>query len=40
MSGASAQDIAAIPGRKTLQMVRSYTHLSTEHTSKVLAKMW
>ena len=39
MSGASLAEIAAILGHKTLQMVKRYTHLSTEHTAQVLERM-
>jgi len=39
MSGASPLDIAGLLGHKTLQMVRRYSHLSSQHLSGVVAKM-
>ncbi|MCZ6803422.1 MAG: site-specific integrase [Proteobacteria bacterium] len=39
MSGATLTEIAEILGHKTLQMVKRYSHLTEQHTSKVVAKM-
>jgi len=39
MSGATLTEISAILGHKTLQMVKRYSHLTEQHTSKVVAKM-
>lgn len=39
MSGATLTEIAEVLGHKTLQMVKRYSHLSEQHTSKVVAKM-
>ena len=39
MRGASAPELAAILGHKTLQMVKRYAHLSDQHTSTVVAEM-
>lgn len=39
MNGASLAEIAEILGHKTLQMVKRYSHLSEQHTSKVLESM-
>jgi len=39
MSGATLVDIAEILGHKTLQMVKRYSHLTEQHTAKVVAKM-
>ena len=39
MNGATTQDIAAILGNKTLQMVQRYSHLSEPHTRGVVESM-
>jgi len=39
MNGASATEIAALLGHKTLQMVRRYAHLSDEHLDKIVDAM-
>ncbi len=39
MSGATLTEIAEVLGHKTLQMVKRYSHLSEQHTSKIVAKM-
>ena len=39
MSGATLAELAEILGHKTLQMVKRYSHLTEQHTSKVVAKM-
>ncbi len=39
MNGATLIDISAILGHKTLQMVKRYSHLTEQHTSKVLTSM-
>jgi integrase len=39
MSGATLTEIADILGHKTLQMVKRYSHLTEQHTSKVVSKM-
>jgi site-specific recombinase XerD len=39
MNGASIPEIAEVLGHKTLQMVKRYSHLTEQHTSKVVAKM-
>lgn len=39
MGGASLAEIAEILGHKTLQMVKRYSHLSTDHVSSVVSKM-
>ncbi len=39
MNGASASEIAAILGHKTLAMVRRYAHLSDGHVGSVIEKM-
>lgn len=39
MNGATTGEIAEILGHKTLQMVKRYSHLSEQHTSKVVARM-
>jgi len=39
MSGASIPEIAEVLGHKTLQMVKRYSHLTEQHTAKVVAKM-
>lgn len=39
MNGATTQDIAAILGHKTLQMVQRYSHLSEPHTRGVVESM-
>lgn len=39
MNGATLAEIAEILGHKTLQMVKRYSHLTEQHTSKVVAKM-
>ena len=39
MSGATLAEIAEILGHKTLAMVKRYSHLTEQHTSKVVARM-
>lgn len=39
MNGATTVDIADVLGHKTLAMVKRYSHLSEQHTSKVVASM-
>jgi len=39
MSGATLAEIAEVLGHKTLQMVKRYSHMTEQHTSKVVAKM-
>lgn len=39
MSGATLAEIAEILGHKTLQMVKRYSHMTEQHTAKVVAKM-
>jgi integrase len=39
MNGATLTEIADILGHKTLQMVKRYSHLTEQHTSKVVSKM-
>jgi integrase len=39
MNGATTAEIAEILGHKTLQMVKRYSHLTEQHTSKVLERM-
>ncbi len=39
MNGASVAEIAGVLGHKTWAMTKRYSHLSQEHTSKVLANM-
>jgi len=39
MSGATLTDISAILGHKTLQMVKRYSHLTEQHTAKVVTAM-
>jgi integrase len=39
MNGATTVDIAGVLGHKTLAMVKRYSHLSEQHTSKVVAAM-
>lgn len=39
MNGASASEIAAVLGHKTLAMVKRYAHVSNEHTSSIVASM-
>jgi len=39
MNGATLADIAEILGHKTLQMVKRYSHLTEQHTSRVVARM-
>ena len=39
MNGATLQEIAAILGHKTLNMVKRYAHLSEQHTAKVVNRM-
>jgi integrase len=39
MSGATLTEIADVLGHKTLQMVKRYSHLSEQHTSKIVTKM-
>ena len=39
MNGATASEIAAVLGHKTLAMVKRYAHLSESHTASVLARM-
>jgi integrase len=39
MNGATAPEIAAVLGHKTLAMVKRYAHLSESHTASVVARM-
>jgi len=39
MSGATLAEIAEVLGHKTLAMVKRYTHLTEQHTSRVVARM-
>ena len=39
MSGATTAEIAEVLGHKTLQMVKRYSHLTQQHTAKVVARM-
>lgn len=39
MSGATAPEIAAVLGHKTLQMVKRYAHLGEQHTAAVVSRM-
>jgi integrase len=39
MSGASAVELAAVLGHRTLQMVKRYAHLSQSHTSQLVERM-
>jgi integrase len=39
MNGATASEIAAVLGHKTLSMVKRYAHLSESHTADVVARM-
>ncbi len=39
MNGASASEIAAVLGHKTLAMVKRYAHLSESHTASVVERM-
>lgn len=39
MNGATLAEIAEILGHKTLQMVKRYSHLTEQHTSRVVARM-
>ena len=39
MSGASLAEIAEVLGHKSLAMTKRYTHLSTDHTRKVVSKL-
>ena len=39
MNGATPFEIAEVLGHKTLQMVKRYSHLTEQHTAKVVAKM-
>jgi integrase len=39
MSGATLAEIAEILGHKTLQMVKRYSHFSTDHVSGVISKL-
>jgi integrase len=39
MSGATAPEIAAVLGHKTLAMVKRYAHLSDPHTATVVNRM-
>jgi len=39
MNGATTVDIAGVLGHKTLSMVKRYSHLSEQHTSKVVTAM-
>ena len=39
MNGASIPEIAYVLGHKTLQMVKRYSHLSDQHTTKIVSKM-
>jgi integrase len=38
-AGASLMELSHILGHKTLQMVKRYAHLTTQHTAKILEKM-
>ena len=39
MTGATLAEIAEVLGHKTLAMVKRYSHLTEQHTSKVVARM-
>ena len=39
MSDASLMELSTILGHKTLQMVKRYSHLTDQHTAKVLERM-
>lgn len=39
MNGATLLEIATVLGHKTLQMVQRYSHLSEDHTAKIVGKM-
>jgi len=39
MNGATLAELSEILGHKTLQMVKRYSHLTEQHTAKVVAKM-
>jgi integrase len=39
MNGASLAEIAEVLGHKTLSMVKRYTHLSEQHTARVVERM-
>lgn len=39
MTGATAPEIAAVLGHKTLQMVQRYAHLGEQHTASVVSRM-
>ena len=39
MNGATALEIATVLGHRTLQMVKRYSHLSTQYTATILDKM-
>jgi integrase len=39
MSGATAPEIAAVLGHKTLAMVKRYTHLADQHTAALVGRM-
>lgn len=39
MNGATIAEIAEVLGHKTLQMVKRYSHLTEQHTAKVVSKM-
>ncbi len=39
MNGATVAEIAEVLGHKTLQMVKRYSHLTEQHTAKVVEKM-
>lgn len=39
MSGATAPEIAAVLGHKTLQMVKRYSHIGEQHTAAVMQRM-
>jgi len=39
MNGATLAEIAEVLGHKTLEMVKRYSHLTEQHTSKVVARM-
>ena len=39
MSGATVAEIAEVLGHKTLAMVKRYSHLTEQHTSRVVARM-
>ena len=39
MNGATLAEIAEVLGHKTLQMVKRYSHLTEQHTSRVVERM-